>query len=103
MPTEPAHQDQDPQPDVLPSDALVDVVAFVRMPSHGWIPSPAETDAIVSSILERVEVQTGIHPEEIHVFSNMHSFAVRATMHFVDALSADSDVDYVTDNDQPKV
>ena len=82
------------------SDAsgLVEAVVFLRFPVNDSVPDRKTTDALASTVLRRVELSTGLRPEATNVFSNMHALALRAPQSFLDALSADADVDRVQAN-----
>lgn len=77
---------------------LIEAVAFFRLPIGDSAPSSEMTDVLASKVLHRVELSTGLRPDATNVFSNMHALAVRAPQSFLDALSADADVDSVQTN-----
>lgn len=79
-------------------NALIEAVAFLRFPVGDHAPGPETTDALASRVLHRAEGLTGLRPDATNVFSNMHALAVRAPQSFLDALSADADVDRVQTN-----
>ncbi len=80
------------------ANGLVEAVVFLRFPVSDSVPGPETTDALASKVLRRVELSTGLRPEATNVFSNMHALALRAPQSFLDALSADADVDRVQAN-----
>jgi hypothetical protein len=92
-------EQQNPENSSAPdANALIEAVAFLRFPAGDSVPSTDTTDALASIVLRRVELSTGLRPEATNVFSNMHALAVRAPQSFLDALSADADVDRVQAN-----
>lgn len=78
--------------------ALIEAVVFLRLPIGDSAPSSEMTDVLASKVLHRIELSTGLRPDASNVFSNMHALAVRAPQSFLDALSADADVDRVQAN-----
>ncbi len=92
-------EQQNPENSSAPDDnGLIEAVAFLRFRAGDPVPSSETTDALASKVLRRVELSTGLRAEATNVFSNLHALAVRAPQSFLDALSADADVDRVQAN-----
>jgi zona occludens toxin (predicted ATPase) len=83
---------------------LVDVVVVLRRPSDDSVPTPAQSKKIATAVLRNASRETGLTPAASTIFENLHSFSVRATTQFVDALSHSREVDQVLSNsDTPEL
>src|SRR5689334_1118524 len=58
----------------------------------GAVPEPAEVEARVASLLEKVGEKTGQRPADVQVFGNIGSFAVSAPPEFVAQLARQPEV-----------
>jgi hypothetical protein len=63
--------------------------------------SPEETDSLVEQVVKAAESECGVKPDEINVFRNLGTFAVRASGKFVKALVKHEQVAGATANRQP--
>jgi hypothetical protein len=60
-----------------------------------------ETEAAVRRILDRVEAQVGVPPDDSNVFRHLGAFVVVASPRFVRALMAQDEIATATANRQP--
>ena len=83
---------------------LVDVVVVLRPPSDDSAPTPAQSKKIAAAVLRNASRETGLTPAASTIFENLHSFSVRATTPFVDALARSAEVAEVLSNsDTPEL
>lgn len=66
--------------------ANVEAVFYLRPPSPKALMAPDVTEAVVSTVLDRVSTAVGEPPKDFNVFRNLGSFVVVATPRFVSEL-----------------
>jgi hypothetical protein len=80
---------------------LIEAVVLLQPPADGSLPDPAQSKAMAKVVLSNVEKQTGLSPDASTVFENMHSFSVRASKQFMDALARADGVAQMLPNAMP--
>jgi hypothetical protein len=91
------------QLDAAASDSAVSAVCQLRTkdPDQKLIP-PAETEAMVSGLMERVRQLTGEAPQRVQVFRNLGAFSVSAPPAFLRCLIEQEEIAQATANVQPE-
>ena len=77
---------------------LVEAVVMLRIPADGSVPAPAQSREMATSALSKAASESGTSPQASTVFANLHSFSVRASRQFVQALKHDDNVARVLPN-----
>ncbi|CAN7395837.1 hypothetical protein LJR289_002382 [Pseudoduganella sp. LjRoot289] len=79
--------------------ALVEAVVVLRPLAGDSLPSPAQSKKMASAVLHSATEKTGLQPASSSIFENLHSFSVRASTEFIDALARCKEVAQVLPND----
>lgn len=90
------------RPPTATENALLEAVVILRPVRRSGAPAPAATREAARTVLENVQKQTGLAPEAVNVFDQLHSFSVRAPARFIQALSSAKGVATVTANELPE-
>jgi len=83
-------------------DAPVGAVFNLRRGPSQKCLSAEETETCVKQLLQQAQEESGVAPQQIHVFRNLGSFAVSAAAPFVRKLLGRDEVSSATANQQPE-
>jgi hypothetical protein len=78
----------------------VDAVFTLRPPEAAVVADPEETRQLSAQAIERVRKTLGHGPEQVNVFSNLGSFAIRAGSEFLSELAKQPEIAAAMANEQ---
>ena len=71
----------------------VEAVFSIRSPDPGReFATPEQTESVVKSLIERLEVETGESPADYNIFRNLGSFAVAASPRYMRRMLDQSEI-----------
>jgi hypothetical protein len=72
----------------------VEAVFSIRSPDPARkFATPEQTESVVKSLIERLEVETGESPSDYNIFKNLGSFAVAASPRFMRRMLDQSEIE----------